>query len=202
MQLKDIATISAGHPFRGKIEEVLGSSVVVVQMKDVTAAGEIEWSRCVHTTITTKREPQWLMPSDVLIAARGNHFYSVLIDESLPPTLKVLASPYFYLIRLKNQVILPQFLAWQLNQAHCQRYFEKITEGSLTKSIRRSVLENTPITIPNLATQQATLGLVETLKKEREIIDQLKRRGEQINALLANDLLKKNKEIQLTDKTI
>lgn len=196
MKLKDIAQIGAGHSFRGKIEEVAGSNVAVVQMKNVTERGDIDWSQCMHTIVSTKREPQWLKKNDILIAARGNHFYSVLIDESMPQELKVLASPHFYIIRIENQEILPKFLAWQLNQAPCQRYFEKNTEGSVTKSIRRSVLEDTSIAIPPLSKQYAILGLLETLKKEKQVIDQLRLRGEQINTLLANELSNQNQQTE------
>lgn len=189
MQLKQISTISAGHSFRGKIEEKSDSNVIAVQMKNITDNGDIDWGGCVHTEVNSKKEPQWLVPSDILIVARGNQFYSVLVDEKMPSEFKALASPYFYVIRLKNQEILPKFLVWQLNQKICQRYFEKSTEGSFTKSIRRNVVEETPVIIPSLKKQQSILGLLEVLKKENKIIEKLKTRGEQINSLLANELI-------------
>ncbi|MBF4359683.1 restriction endonuclease subunit S, partial [Vibrio anguillarum] len=56
MKLKQIATINAGYPFRGKIPEVPGSAVVAVQMKDVSLTEGIRWSDCLETTLPGKRE--------------------------------------------------------------------------------------------------------------------------------------------------
>ena len=49
--------------------------------------------------------------------------------------------------------LLPEYLAWWLNQEPSQRYFEQNAEGSQVKSIRRSVLAETPLALPALRQQ-------------------------------------------------
>lgn len=193
MKLKQIAIINAGYPFRGKIPEVTGSAVIAVQMKDVSLTEGIRWSDCLETEPTGKRKPDYLTAGDILIAARGSHNYAVQVDQSLASAGKqAVAAPHFFLVRIKSgslkKDILPEFMVWLLNQAPAQRYFEQNAEGSLTKSIRRSVLEETPIVVPPLAKQQAIIAMANTLGEEQRLIQRLVNNGERMMGTIASDL--------------
>ena len=194
MKLKQIATINAGYPFRGKIPEVTGSPVVAVQMKDVSLTEGIRWSNCLETELTGKREPDYLATGDILVAARGSHNYAVQVDQALTSTGKqAVASPHFFLVRLKRESlkkknILPEFMMWLLNQTPAQRYFEQNAEGTLTKSIRRSVLEDAPVVVPPLAKQRAIIAMANTLGEEQKLIQRLVNNGERMMGVVANDL--------------
>ncbi|UTW03061.1 restriction endonuclease subunit S [Amphritea atlantica] len=194
MQLKQIATISAGYPFRGKILESAGTGVVAVQMKDVSEREGIQWSGCMETELTGKREPDWLKPGDILVAARGGHNYAALItDQLLQAGTRAVAAPQFFIVRSKQDNVLPEYLVWFLNQQPCQRYFEQNAEGSLTKSIRRTVAEEAPIAVPPLAKQQTIIGLARAVRQEQRIAEQLISNGERLQSSIAKDLLD-NKE--------
>ncbi|MCC5797634.1 MAG: restriction endonuclease subunit S [Methylophaga sp.] len=194
MKLKQIATITAGYPFRGKIAEVAGSAVVAVQMKDVSLTEGIRWSDCIETTLPGKREPDYLTTGDILVAARGSHNYAVQVNQALASTGKqAVAAPHFFLVRikstsLKKRDILPEFLVWLLNQAPAQRYFEQNAEGTLTKSIRRSVLEDTPVVVPPLAKQRAIIAMANTLGQEQRLMQRLVNNGERMMGVIANNL--------------
>lgn len=195
MKLKQIATINAGYPFRGKIPEVPGSAVVAVQMKDVSLTEGIRWSDCLETELTGKREPDYLTTGDILVAARGNHNYAVQVDQALATIGKqAVAAPHFFVISLKKKDILPEFLVWLLNQTPAQRYFEQNAEGSLTKSIRRSVLEDAPVVVPPLAKQRAIISMAATLRDEHKLIQKLVSNGERMMSAIAKDLFE-NKEV-------
>src|SRR5690606_20733501 len=89
--------------------------------------------------------------SSDLIATRGSHNYAIQIDDCLTTTGKqAVAAPHFFVVRSKENEILPAFLAWLLNQTPNQRYFEQNAEGTLSKSIRRNVVEHAQIVIPPL----------------------------------------------------
>ncbi|MEZ6953485.1 MULTISPECIES: restriction endonuclease subunit S [unclassified Aeromonas] len=188
MNLNQIATISAGHPFRGKIPEFDSGSMAVVQMRDASPEAGVDWSACLRTEPTSKKEPDWLQTGDILVAARGSTNYAVLVDIRHAP-LPAVAAPHFYVVRLQSEAHSPEFLAWQLNQIPCQRYFELHAEGSMSKSIRRQVLEETPIGIPSLTRQQAIMNMVNTLREERRLMQQLQRNGEQMMHAIAASLL-------------
>ena len=69
--------------------------------------------------------------------------------------------------------LLPEFLAWQLNQAPAQRYFAQSAEGSRQLSIRRAVLEAVPLRVPPLSQQQAVVALQRTADAERRVLQTL-----------------------------
>ncbi|EOG6100853.1 TPA: restriction endonuclease subunit S [Pseudomonas aeruginosa] len=187
--LKSIAAISSGYPFRGKIPEEGGGDVVAVQMKDTSPGAEIHWASCVRTVLSGKRQPDWLRPGDILMAARGSHYYAVLIDDGVArEKVRAVAAPHFFVISVTASGVLPEYLAWLLNQSPCQRYLEQNAEGTLTKSIRRSVLEDTPIAVPTLAKQQAIVGLVRRILEEQGVIRRLLANGEELMNAIASDL--------------
>jgi hypothetical protein len=187
--LKQITTIAAGHPFRGKIPEKLGTGVYAVQMKDVSLRDGINWGGCVETELQGRRD-DWLQSGDILVAARGSHNYAILVDLGpLGRDQNAVAAPHFFVLRIRGGSILPEFLVWLLNQTTCQRYFEQNAEGTLTKSIRRTVLEETPIALPPLARQTSIVGLANTLKREQQALEKLIRNGEKLLTAIADDLL-------------
>ncbi|MFQ1856736.1 restriction endonuclease subunit S, partial [Aeromonas veronii] len=72
------------------------------------------------------------------------------------------------------------------------RYFELHAEGSAAKSIRRQVLEEAPIGIPSLARQAAIMKMVNILREERRLTQQLQRNGEQMMQAIAASLLEQS----------
>ena len=192
MRLASIATITAGHPFRGKIPEKSGGGVRgvrVVQMKDVSPENGICWDSVIETELTGKKQPDWLMKGDMLFAARGAHNYAVMIDQDRG---QIVSAPHFYILRVKVQALLPEFLVWQLNQKPLQNYFDSAAEGSLTKSVRRSILEKAEITVPTIEKQKQILGLHETLLREKKLYAGLINNADKLMQVIASDLMAGN----------
>ena len=181
--------ISSGYPFRGRIEESSDSNVKVVQMKDVSLDNPINWSECLTVELNGRRAPDYLRSGDILFVARGNRNYAVQIGE-IPDGIKAVAAPHFFVIRLKDKSLTSDFLTWFLNQTPCQQYFEQNAEGTMAKSIRRSVLEQTPIAVPSLDKQTAIAKLNDNHIQQRCVIQQLLRNSEQMMSAIATDLMK------------
>lgn len=104
------------------------SGVKVVQMKDLSENGKIDWAATAQVLLESKKEPDWLSDDAILFAARSTRSIASLV-EICPPN--VLAAPYFYVIRLNHKKVLPEFLVWQLNQGPLQKYFQREAEGSI-----------------------------------------------------------------------
>lgn len=189
MHLRNLAHITAGHPFRGKIPESPGSGIVAVQMKDTSSQDGVNWTECLETEPTGRRD-DYLQVGDILVAARGSRNYAVLIDETLTSTGKqAVAAPHFFIVRATTANIRPEFLCWFLNQQPSQRYFDLNSEGTLTKALKRNALDEIHIAVPAIDKQQAIIDLANTLKQELRLIEQLRRNGEQMLAAIAADLL-------------
>src|SRR5450830_1197160 len=79
----------------------------------------------------------------------------------------------FFLIRLANSKLLPEFLAWQINRAPAQRYLASNAEGSDQLSIRRGVLEGMPVAVPPLEQQHAIIALANDAIAEKRHFEAL-----------------------------
>lgn len=183
-RLCDIADIRSGHPFRGTVEPDEKGDVHVVQVRDTQASGELIQDEMIKTTLTSKKQPDWLRSGDVLFVAKGSKHYSALVEDIPRHTV---CSPHFFLVRVKpdlQDIVTPEFMCWQLNQLPAQRYFQTTAEGSLYLSIRRQILENTPITLLPLDKQRQLTAIHSCGVKEQKVLQQLiKNRQQQLDAI-------------------
>lgn len=184
--LKDLATISLGYPFRGRIEEVKGG-IPIIQLKDADIFG-IQYEQCTSTEVGEKGESYFLQDQDILFSPRGETTYAVCFDQKSAEGPHI-ASPNFYVIRINRPDLIPAFVAWQLNQIPCQRYFDRTAEGGLIKNIRKGILEETPIIVPSLKKQQQIIALQELFVREAEIYAQLQHQNQQMMHHIAQQLL-------------
>jgi restriction endonuclease S subunit len=192
IKLKTVRSIDAGYSFRGKIKESPNSKVQVIQMKDVSVAEGINWSSCIKTEIPGKKKPVWLQSDDILFSARGTSNYAYHVDKNVEKTQTV-TTPHFFVMKWKSDEVLSEYLVWYLNQTPCQRYFQSAAEGSATKSIRRSVLEDCPIVVPTIQEQQRIVNLQKTIEKENQTFNQLIENNNQLMACIAKSLPTRNK---------
>lgn len=187
-KLVDLAVIKAGHPFRGKIEEIKEGTARVLQIRDLDEFGQINsWDSVIKTEMAGRKEPEWLERGDILFAARGlRNFAGCLIDIPEP----TVCGPHFFQIHVRDgQEVLPEYLAWALNQQPIQKYFKQSAEGSSQLSIRKAVLEHTEIAIPTLAKQESIIVLNKAVIREQQILKALLVSREQEMNFIAQDIL-------------
>lgn len=189
LRLSDIADIRLGHPFRGTVKQYDNGDVNVVQVRDTEPTGEINQYTMVETVLNTKKQPDWLQNGDVLFVAKGAKHYSVLVEQILERTV---CSPHFFMVRLKPEfkdVIVAEFLCWQLNQQPAQRYFKATAEGSMYLSIRRQVLENVPIKLLKFEKQKQLAAMHRCGVREQKVLQKLiENRQQQLEAIAIHAL--------------
>lgn len=189
IKLCDIADIRTGYPFRGRIAPDTDGDVHVVQVRDTQTTGEVIHDGMIKTTLTGKKQPDWLRSGDVLFVAKGAKNFAALIERIPEQTV---CSPHFFLIRVKpasKDKVTPEFICWQLNQLPAQRYFQTMAEGSMYLSIRRQVLEHTPITLLSLVKQHKLAAIHRCAVKEQKLLQQLiNNRQQQLNAIAMSAL--------------
>jgi hypothetical protein len=188
-RLGDIADIRSGHPFRGSIEPDVNGDVHVVQVRNTKATGEIVQDEVITTTLTSKKQPDWLKTGDILFVAKGAKHYSALVED-LPK--QTVCSPHFFLVRIKpafKELVTPEFICWQLNQLPAQRYFQTTAEGSLYLSVRRKILEYVPITMLPIEKQRQLTAMHRCAVKEQKVLQQLiDNRQQQLEAIAISEL--------------
>jgi len=186
-KLSDVATIQAGYPFRGSIPNVPDGDAYVVQTRDISTDSKISWHSVMKTRNPNGRDGYLLKNGDILLLARGYKFIAEALTD-VPVT--TICSPHFFIIRpIKPRDLLPEFLAWQINQVPSQHYLNMAAEGSSQLSIRRSIVEALILAIPPIEQQNRLLKLDELFRQEREVLTQLQaNRNKQLHVLL-QDLL-------------
>ncbi|MBN9370041.1 restriction endonuclease subunit S [Hydrogenophaga sp. YM1] len=179
--LKALAEVRAGHPFRGSVPVAAHGKARVIQMRDISPDGEVAWANLSRADLGRGKPPDWLRDGDILFAARGTRNYAVCLSQTPPATV---CAQYFFVLRCKAEGLLPEYLAWHINRPPSQRYLRNNAEGTDQLSIRRPVLEDMPIAVPELARQRLLVDLAEAARQERQRLEALIRNRElQIDAL-------------------
>lgn len=186
LQLKDIAGVHAGHPFRGSVPIAADGNALVIQMRDVSAGDAVAWPNLSRTDIPLTKSIDWLQEGDVLFTARGARNQAICLANVPPATV---CAQYFFVLRAKSQQLLPAYLAWHINREPSQRYLLSNAEGSDQLSIRRGVLEDMPIALPPLARQHQIIEFAQAALQERHCLEALIQNRDQELDALAHQLL-------------
>ena len=164
-RLRDIAEFRIGYQFRGKVVPDPAGTVRVVQIKDVDADLRITVADLMTVTLD-RPEPYLIQPGDVLFLSRGHRLYATLVPEV---ELNTIATGYFFILRPNNRVVLPEYLAWSLNQPGFQDALRPYHRGTHIPMVSRTDVENLPIQVPPLQVQGRVLKLNELLDQERRL---------------------------------
>jgi hypothetical protein len=162
--------------------------VLAVQLKDFQGGVRPDWAKVTRTSLPrAPSDGEWLKDRDILFAFRGTRFFAAMLEDV--PAAAV-ASTQFMLIRVKEPgVVLPAFLAWQLNQPPAQKYFDTSAEGTAQRSLRRAVIEGATVALPSLAFQRSVVELARLAERERAALEELIDIREQQLNRVAGELL-------------
>jgi hypothetical protein len=180
--LGDVAWAASGYPLRSSTEELEGGDVHFVQLKNMSQDADIDWAVVPKVTLPSKRQPTWLSDNDVLFASRGTKTLAYPLAKTPPRTV---CAPQFFVLTVRDtRKLLPEFLAWQINQKPAQDYLQRSATGSYIQNIRRNVLENLPIAVPPLHSQQLIVKFWRAAQHERTTLNRLiENRNNQLEAL-------------------
>lgn len=106
-----------------------------------------------------------LQPGDVLYAAKGVRNFAVVFNLKQP----CVASTTFFVIRLKENSILPEYLAWLLNHPETELYLKTQAKGTSMASMRKEALEQLPVDIPDIHKQQLIVKIFNLRNKQKQL---------------------------------
>lgn len=156
-------------------------------MKYLSRLNGINWKECFRTNLEGKKQPNWLKPGDILFQTRGQDLFAVTVDEFVK-THQVVASSNLYVIRLKRDDVLSDYLGWWLNQKEAQNYLKRFSQGSAIALMPRHLLGDVSIEIPPLHIQQKIVQLSEAMKKQERLSIQLAQDNHSIMAAISETL--------------
>lgn len=180
--LKEIADIQAGYPFREGITPVEEGSVRVIQIKDIGAFGELLNEDLVSVEASNLKRDFFVRTGDVLLTTRGASRRAAAIDDELDSTIFV---AQIFAVRNLDEGILPEYLAWYLNQSPAQDHFDTFTSGATIQNVRKEVLAALPVDMPAIETQRLVLKIVELRRRESRLINEIENK----RAALVNESL-------------
>ncbi|MFC4261400.1 restriction endonuclease subunit S [Ferruginibacter yonginensis] len=129
-------------------------------------------------------EKHLLKDGDILFAAKGTKNFAAVFENHNEPSV---ASTSFFVIRLLNKKVLPQYFAWFLNNYNTQTLLKSKAIGTSIPSISKQVLENLEITVPSIEKQMAILQIIKLRDKEKALKQEIETlREKQIQQQIIN----------------
>ncbi|MDH5178334.1 MAG: restriction endonuclease subunit S [Gammaproteobacteria bacterium] len=165
-KLGAIASVSMGQTFRSRLERDKDGQVRVVQMRDLTAENTVNALTLVHISLDSVSDHHQLQEGDIIFRSRGVTNTAAFVDQDIG--LATLAAPLLR-IRITADNLLPEYLVWYLNQPVAQAYLASHLEGTAQKKISKHVLEEMPILLPPLSTQQKIIDLATLARREHRL---------------------------------
>ncbi len=193
-KITEIADIQLGYQFRKKIEPVDDGSNWVIQIRDFDNQ-ILNKENLSRVRIDKPAEQYMINKGDVLFLSRGHRNWAAPIIHDLKDTVAV---SHFFVIRLKQNTVLPEYLAWYINQTPAQEYLYNLARrGTHMPLIPLSAFKELTIEIPDIMTQGKIVELSKLMEKEKRFITKLQgKRTLLINAVCLKASRSKKEKIK------
>lgn len=184
-KITEIADIQLGYQFRKKIEPAEDGTIRVIQIRDFDENHILNKENISRVRIDKPMEQYLIQKGDVLFLSRGHRNWATPIDDELQDTI---AASHFFVIRMRNKAVMPEYLAWYINQLSAQEYLHSIARrGTHMPLVTLSAFKGLTIEVPDIATQQNIVELSRLIEKERILSIALQeKRNLFINAVCLN----------------
>src|SRR4030066_896153 len=112
-KITEIADIQIGYQFRKKIEPADDGTNRVIQIRDFDENHILNKDGLARVRIDKPIEQYLIRQGDVLFLSRGHRNWAAPIIDELQDTV---AAAHFFVITVRNEAIMPEYLAWYINQ--------------------------------------------------------------------------------------
>jgi hypothetical protein len=177
VELREVARVQPGYLSRTSVHSLASGTHRLLQARDVSPQHGLRLDTVVR--FKPERNPDLYRVSrgDILLTARGRDHRAYLIDVDL---LDVLASSVFYIIRPREALVLPGYLAWCLNQPDTQAVIESASRGTGIGYIARPLMEHLPVVLPPLDVQRRIAAAMALWQRKHSIQALLDHKREQL----------------------
>lgn len=174
----------SGYSFREKIEHNPNGDVGILQMKDINDNYlSFDYQNIDKVNGFIFKDKFYLQKNDILFVSKGVNNYAIAIENI---NFKVVPSATFFIIRVDEKIIVPQYLVWYINQREAQNYLNEKKAGTYVPNLNKQDIMELPIKVPPLKTQKSIAKTAVLLNKEIEILDKIKTNRKE---LIQNQLL-------------
>ena len=170
-RLKNLAEIQSGFYVRTDGDW----DISYLQAKNFNEFGDLKEKLVPEIKKENVQEKQLLQKWDILFSAKWTRNFATIYKEEY---WKCIASSTFFVIRIKDKNILPEYLVILINKSQWTSYFKNSFSGGTIQSIPKQVLEEFEVYIPPKEKQEQTIQLYNLYKKQLHIYEQLKTQKE------------------------
>src|SRR3972149_6876854 len=165
-KITEIADVQIGYQFRKKIEPADDGTNRVIQIRDFDENHTLNREGLSRVRIDKSTEQYLIHQGDVLFLSRGHRNWAAPIIDELQNTVAV---GHFFVIKVRNEIILPEYLAWYINQSRAQEYFHNIAgRGTNMPLVTLSAFKGLPVDVPDMATQHRIVELSRLMEREKK----------------------------------
>jgi restriction endonuclease S subunit len=149
----------------------VGGQVYYIQSRDFNTYLEFNENIVPELQESSKFKKHFLQKGDVLIAAKGGNYFSVVYSAEVSPA--VASSTFLILREIDEKRLLPEFLAWFLNHPKTQLYLSSHAKGSNIPYISKTLIMELEIDLPALETQKRILGIHQLRIQEKKLVHKI-----------------------------
>jgi hypothetical protein len=158
----------------------------MIQLGDISAEGEVDFHKLTRIHQEDILERHLVRAGDVVFRSRGDRNTAVALGESFAePALAVLP---LMILRPNPAVVLPQYLAWAINQPLAQKHFDFTSYGTKMRMVPRAALEALEIDVPDLATQHQILAIDALAEHERSLAIRVAEKRRRLTTVILGNL--------------
>lgn len=176
-KIRDIADVQIGYQFRERPDTRSEGTHWLIQAKDIDRF----WSQRLKpgdlNRVTPRRDAgDYLVRNgDVIFLSRGRRNCATWV-QGLPEDAPAIAAGHFFILRPFGETILPQYLAWAINQPPAQAYLASLSRGSNIPFITKDAFASLEIDVPSVQTQECIVSAAELSLREGELLKRLEQK--------------------------
>lgn len=165
-QIRQIASVHAGYPFRERLHFTAQGNVLVIQMKNLDEANSIQEDGITRVQLGASIERHLVKPGDIVFRARGNRTSASLVTRDLGQT--IVAAPLM-IIRVADKDVLPAYLQWAINNPRTQAKLADLGTGTYVQTVGKAALEALELPVPDLTRQHKIVELAALMEQEQRL---------------------------------
>jgi len=170
-KITEIADVQIGYQFRKKIEPADDGTNRVIQIRDFDENHTLNREGLSRVRIDKPIEQYLIHQGDVLFLSRGHRNWAAPIIDELQDTVAV---GHFFVIKMRNEIILPEYLAWYINQSPAQEYLHNIARrGTHMPLVTLSAFKGLTVEVPDMTTQHRIVELSRLMEREKKLLAEL-----------------------------
>ncbi|OGH67354.1 MAG: hypothetical protein A3B90_00680 [Candidatus Magasanikbacteria bacterium RIFCSPHIGHO2_02_FULL_41_13] len=186
---KKFTSIISGYSFRGAVISDIAGGFRVAQVRDITDTQKlVDRDLLTPVAFDHLESEAFLQHNDVLLSTRGTETGGFRVGLYDGHATNIIASSALYVLRIKDDKLLSEYLTYYLSSNRGQRALQQITSGSTIKVILKKELEQLKIPVPPIEAQKHIIEAIKNIHEQKDLINRKKELLENISTFILDNI--------------